>query len=179
MRPNPLKPRLAGGGSAFGTMAFEFFTPGLPQICNEAGAEFLLYDMEHSGVGFETIKSQIAACRGLDIVPLARVPATQYHFIARLLDIGALGVMVPMVESAEQAAMIVASTRYPPDGVRGAAFGVAAHDGYSGGSVVDKIDAAHARTMVIALVETAKGIENVDAIAAVPGVDVVWLGHFD
>lgn len=179
MRPNPLKPRMLAGGTAFGTMAFEFFTPGLPQICAEAGAEFLLYDMEHSGVGFETIKAQIAACRGLDIVPLARVPATQYHFIARLLDVGGMGVMVPMVESAEQAALIVSCTRYPPGGVRGAAFGVAAHDDYTGGSVTAKIQAAHDRTLVICLVETATGIANVDAIAAVPGVDVVWLGHFD
>jgi hypothetical protein len=53
MRPNPLKPRLAAGGCAFGTMTFEFFTPGYPTICREAGAEFILYDMEHSGVGFD------------------------------------------------------------------------------------------------------------------------------
>jgi len=179
MRPNPLKARLAAGGTAFGTMPFEFFTPGVPAICVAAGAEFLLYDMEHSGVSFETIKAQVAACRGLDIVPMARVPATQYHFIARLLDAGALGVMVPMVETREQAELIVSCCRYPPAGIRGAAFGVAAHDDYTGGDVAAKIAAAHERTLVICLVETARGIENVDAIAATPGVDVVWLGHFD
>jgi hypothetical protein len=77
MRPNPLKPRLAAGGCAFGTMTFEFFTPGYPTICREAGAEFILYDMEHSGVGFETMKAH-AFCRGLDLVPLAR-PSGDYH----------------------------------------------------------------------------------------------------
>jgi 2-keto-3-deoxy-L-rhamnonate aldolase RhmA len=179
LRPNPLKPRLAAGGCAFGTMTFEFFTPGYPTICREAGAEFILYDMEHSGVGFETMKAQFAFCRGLDLVPLVRVPSGDYHHIARALDIGAMGIMVPMVETPEQARAIVDCTRYPPAGRRGAAFNVAAHDDYSGGPETDKIAQANARTMVIALVETAKGIENVDAIAAVDDVDVVWLGHYD
>ena len=160
-------------------MTFEFFTSGYPAICREAGAEFILYDMEHSGVGFETVKAQFAFCRGLDLVPFVRVPSGDYHFIARALDIGAMGIMVPMVETAEQAKAIVDCTRYPPSGRRGAAFNVAAHDDYSGGAETDKIARANARTMVIALVETARGIENVDAIAAVDGVDVVWLGHYD
>ena len=179
MRPNPLKPRLAAGGCAFGTMAFEFFTPGYPAICREAGAEFILYDMEHSGVSFETIKAQFASSRGLDLVALVRVPSGDYPFIARALDIGAMGIMVPKVETAEQAKAIVDCTRYPPAGRRGAAFNVAAHDDYSGGPEATKIAQANARTMVIVLVETAKGIANVDAIAAVDGVDVVWLGHYD
>jgi len=179
MRPNPIKARLAQGGAAFGTMAFEFFTPSLAQIVAAAGAQFLLYDMEHSGIGVETMKAQFAACRGLDLVPLVRVPATEYHFVARMLDAGAMGIMVPMVETAEQAARIVSYTRYPPHGRRGAAFGVAPHDDYLGGDVTETMAAAHERTLVICLVETATGIENVDAIAAVPGVDVVWLGHFD
>ncbi|XIA67958.1 aldolase/citrate lyase family protein [Bradyrhizobium sp. TZ2] len=80
----------------------------------------------------------------------------------------------PMVETPEQAKAIVDCTKYPPSGRRGAAFNVAAHDDYSGGAETDKIVQANARTMVIVLVETAKGIENVDAIAAVDGVDVVW-----
>lgn len=178
MRVNPLKRQLADGGHAFGTMIFEFFTPGIAQICKTAGAQFILYDMEHSAVDIGTMKEQFAACRGLGIAPMVRVPATQYHFIARMLDAGAFAIMVPMVESVEQAKEIVAATRYPPAGRRGAAFGMA-HDDYEGGSVTDKIAAAHARTMVICLIETARGVENVDAIAAVDGVDVCWLGHFD
>ena len=179
MRPNPVKSRLAGGGHAVGTMAFEFFTPSLPQIVKAAGAQFLLYDMEHSSADVETMKWQFAACRGLDLVPLVRVPATEYHFVARMLDAGAMGVMVPMVETAEQAARIVSFTRYPPQGRRGAAFGVAPHDDFVAAPVTDTMAAAHDRTLVLCLVETEVGIRNVDAIAAVPGVDVVWLGHFD
>jgi len=179
MRDNPVKTKLAAGGSSFGTMAFEFFTPGFPQIARAAGAEFVLFDMEHSAADVDSIKAQIQLCRGIGLVPMVRVPAAQYHFIARMLDSGAMGIMVPMVESVAQAQHIVSCTRYPPLGRRGAAFGVAGHDDYAGGDVKAKIAAANARTMVICLIETATGVENVDAIAALPGVDVCWLGHFD
>ena len=161
MRDNPVKQRLAEGGYAFGTMVFEFFTPGIAQIVRAAGAEFVLYDMEHSGAGIDTIKVQMATCRGIGIVPLVRVPTTQYHFIARTLDAGAMGVMVPMVESAAQAREIVACTRYPPLGGRGAAFGVA-HDDYESGPVPEKIAKAMARTLVIGQIETARGAAAVD-----------------
>src|SRR6478672_11844915 len=178
MRTNQVKSDLRAGKHVFGTMVFEFFTPGMPQIAKAAEAEFVLFDMEHSGVTIETLKAQIAACRGIGLVPMVRVPALQYHFIARCLDIGVMGIMVPMVESAAQAREIVSATRYPPAGRRGAAFSMA-HDDYEGGSVPDKIAAAHARTLVIALVETADGVAAVDEIAAVDGIDVVWIGHFD
>jgi 2-keto-3-deoxy-L-rhamnonate aldolase RhmA len=178
MRDNPVKARLAAGGQAFGAMVFEFFTPGLPKLCVNAGAEFALFDMEHTGLGFETLKTQCALCRGLRIVPMARVPRSEYHFIARALDVGALGVMVPMVGTADEAAHIVSCARYPPQGRRGAAFGFA-HDDYQGGNVPEKIAALHARTLLIAQIETVEGLRNVEAIAAVPGIDVLWLGHFD
>lgn len=178
MRHNPVKRNLAEGGRAFGAMVFEFLSPGLPQIARNAGAEFLLYDMEHTGIGFETLKTQVALCRGLDIVPLIRVPRGEYAFIARALDIGAFGVMVPMVGTAEEARHVVSCTRYPPAGRRGAAFGFA-HDDFQGGDLLAKIDGLHERTMVIVQIETDEGLRNVEAIAAVPGVDALWIGHFD
>ena len=178
MRGNPVKTKLAQGAHAFGAMFFEFFSPGVPQIAKNAGAEFILFDMEHAGTDIGLMKQMFALCRGLDIVPMVRVPTTQYHFIARMLDLGAMGIMVPMVETKQQAEMIVSCTRYPPLGYRGAAFGVA-QDDYQGGNVKDKIAAIHERTFVICQIETATGLKNVDAIAAVPGVDVCWLGHFD
>jgi 2-keto-3-deoxy-L-rhamnonate aldolase RhmA len=175
---NSVKRNLAAGKSALGSMVFEFFTPGIARICANAGAEFVMYCMEHTGAGFETLKPQFGLCRALGVVPLVRVPATEYHFVARALDVGALGVMVPLVDTAEQAARIVSFTRYPPKGRRGAAFGFA-HDDYQGGDVVEKMRAIHERTLVICMIETRAGLDNVDAIAAVDGVDVIWLGHFD
>ncbi|HWA38450.1 MAG TPA: aldolase/citrate lyase family protein [Burkholderiales bacterium] len=179
MRENPVKQRLAAGGTALGSMVFEFFTPGMPRLLKNAGAEFALYCMEHTGASYETLKPQFALCRALGLVPLVRVPGTEYDFIARALDCGALGVMVPLVDTAEQARFIVSCTRYPPaGGRRGAAFGFA-HDDYEGGDVVEKMRLIHERTLVIAMIETKSGLENVEEIAAVPGVDVLWLGHFD
>jgi 2-keto-3-deoxy-L-rhamnonate aldolase RhmA len=178
MRANPVKEALRAGGRAFGAMVFEFFSPGLPQLCKNAGAEFVLYDMEHTGLGFETLKTQCALCRGLGLVPMARVPRGEYHFIARALDVGALGVMVPMVGSRNEALRIVACTRYPPQGRRGAAFGFA-HDDYQSGEVAVKMAALHERTLVIAQIETDEGLDQVEAIAAVPGIDALWIGHFD
>ena len=178
MPPASLKEKLRLDGHAFGPMVFEFFSAGMPAIIASAGADFALFDMEHTGLGFETFKHLVAGCRGLSVAPLVRVPASDYHFIARALDMGAHGVMLPMVESRAQAAHIAACAHYPPLGRRGAAFGVA-HDDYLPGAPPEKMQAAHDRTLVIALIETAAGVENVEAIAATPGIDVLWLGHFD
>jgi 2-keto-3-deoxy-L-rhamnonate aldolase RhmA len=173
-----LRARLAKGGTAFGQMAFEFFTPGLSQIMANAGAEFVILDTEHAGVGIDTIKSQVAYARGSGLAPLVRVTGTHYHLIAPMLDAGVHGIMVPMVETAEQARKIASWCRYRPEGVRGLAFGMP-HDDYAGGDHVPKMKAANARTLTIALIETVAGIDNVDAIMATPGIDVGWMGHYD
>ena len=178
MRGNPVKEALARGETVFGTMVFEFASPGLPTILANAGAQFALYDMEHSGLTDDEIKRQVAYCRGLDIVPLVRPPDKSYAATARLLDLGVMGLMYQMVESAEEAAELVSWCRYPPGGVRGAMFS-GAHDDYAGGDVAEKMAAADGRTLVMALIETAKGVENVDAIMAVPGIDMAHIGHFD
>ena len=178
MRGNPVKDALARGETVFGTMVFEFASPGLPAILAGAGARFALYDMEHSGLTDDEIKRQVAYCRGLDIVPLVRPPDKTYAATARLLDIGVMGLMYQMVESAGEAAELASYCRYPPGGVRGAMFS-GAHDDYAGGGVTEKMAAADGRTLVMALIETAKGVENADAIMAAPGVDMAHVGHFD
>src|SRR5690606_37358428 len=101
-----------------------------------------------------------------------------YHLISRPLDVGAMGIMVPMVESVEQARLITQSVKYSPEGARGAAFTIS-HDNYEGGSVPDKMAEANLTTMVIAQIETAAGVESCEAIAAVDGIDCLWVGHFD
>lgn len=178
MRPNPVKKRLRDGGVALGTMAFEFASTGLARIAATAGAEFIIFDMEHTGWGTDTVRMLLATSRAADLVPMVRVPATEYHFLARVLDLGAMGLMVPMVESAEQARVIVQSTKYPPLGRRGAAFGVA-HDDYRGADVAQTMRSADAETLLIAQIETVRGVENVEAIAAVEGIDVLWIGQSD
>ena len=178
MTPNAIKNDIRAGRTVAGAMVFEFFSPGMASILSNAGCRFVLYDMEHTGLGYETLKWLFSACRGLPIEPMVRVPRGEYTWLARALDLGARGVMIPMVESADQAHSIVQACRYPPVGRRGAAFGFAQCD-YLGGDVGQKIAEANERTMVIAQIETERGLEQVEAIAAVDGIDVLWVGHFD
>src|SRR6202451_3146401 len=103
MRTNPVRDRLKGGGAAYGIMAAEFFTPGFCQIAANAGAEFIIFDMEHGGVGIDVIKAQIAFARGGGTAPFLRPPSLAYHLIAPLLDAGAMGIMAPMIETRDQA----------------------------------------------------------------------------
>jgi len=178
MIPNSVKSKIAAGGVSIGTMVFEFATTGIARLAAEAGAEFVIFDMEHSGFSIDAIRMLLASSPTSKTVPMVRVPVTEYHFMARALDMGAMGIMVPMVETAEQARRIVQSTKYPPVGRRGAAFGVA-HDGYSSGDIIPKIESANRETLLIAQIETGEGVRNADEIAAVPGIDVLWIGHFD
>jgi len=178
MKPNAIKKDVLAGTTVAGAMIFEFFSPGVSAILANAGCRFVLYDMEHTGLGFETLKWLFSSCRGLAIEPMVRVPRGEYTWLARALDLGARGVMIPMVESQAQAQAIVQACRYPPIGRRGAAFGFAQCD-YLGGDVGEKIRRYNERTMVIAQIETERGLEQVDEIAAVDGIDVLWVGHFD
>ncbi|MGE0766211.1 MAG: HpcH/HpaI aldolase/citrate lyase family protein [Hyphomicrobiaceae bacterium] len=178
MARRSLRQRVGAGEQVLGAMVFEFFSPGIAQLLVHAGCEYVLYDMEHTGASLETIKSQVAHCRGLPISPMVRVPRGDYHFLARALDIGCEGVMIPMVNSADEARAIAEATHYPPKGRRGAAFGFA-HDDYAPGEPLSKMKAADARNLVIAQIETEHGLEAVEDIAAVDGIDVLWLGHFD
>jgi len=178
MKSNPVKQKLAQGQVALGTMVFEFASTGIARIAAGAGAEFVIFDLEHTGWSLETIRMMMATAGGSGLVPLVRVPATEYHFVARALDVGAMGLMVPMVESAEQARKIVESAKYPPRGRRGAAFAMA-HDDYRGADLVGSMRSADAEGLLIAQIETAKGVEQVEAIAAVEGIDVLWVGQFD
>lgn len=178
MAKKSLRQRATSGEMVLGAMVFELFSPGVAKVLELAGAEFVIYDMEHTGTSLETVKAQVAFCRGLSIAPMVRVPRSDYHFLARALDIGCQGVMIPMVESVEQARAIVEATHYPPRGRRGAAFAFA-HDDYTPGDPLAKMKAADARNLVIAQIETERGLENVEAIAAIDGIDVLWVGHFD
>jgi 2-keto-3-deoxy-L-rhamnonate aldolase RhmA len=173
-----LRQRAMAGETVLGAMIFEVFTPGIARITKHAGAEFILYDMEHGGLSLEQFKVQAAIASGAGIVPMIRVPRGEYQFLARALDLGAEGVMIPMVESAAQARAIVEACRYPPEGRRGAAFGFA-HDGYGAPDPNRTMPAMNARNLVIAQIETERGLAEVESIAATPGIDCLWVGHFD
>jgi len=178
MLNNPVKRNLLSGGVSLGTFVFEFDTTGISRIAGNAGAEFVIFDMEHTGWSVETIRRLIATTPVSGPMPFVRVPAAEYHFIARVLDVGAAGLMFPMVESRQQAERIVQSAKYPPVGRRGAAFGIS-HDHYRDDDILATIQAANDETLIIAQIETRAGLENVEAIAATEGIDTLWIGQFD
>ena len=177
MRENPVKRKLAESGVVLGTMVFEFATTGIARLAAAAGAEFVVFDQEHTGATLETVRMFTATARACDLVPLVRVPAAEYHLLAGALDVGPMGVMVPMVESEEQARKIVASAKYPPLGRRG--VGILYRDDWVEGSVAATMEQANRELLVIAQVETAAGVEQANEIASVDGIDVLWIGHYD
>ena len=161
-----------------GTLVAEFATPGIGHIMKSAGCDFAFLDMEHSGFAMETIKSAIRYFEAADLPILIRVPSQDYHFLARAMDMGAEGLMAPMVSTVEQAQHIINCMKYHPAGARGVALQIA-HDRYRPGSVADKLAAANQRSTFFCLIETAEGVKNIDAIAALDGLDCLWVGHFD
>ncbi len=178
MNPDQVKHKLKAGETVLGTMMFEFATTGVARLAAVAGAEFAVYDMEHTGWNIETIRMLVATTPRPALVPIVRIPACEYHFVARVLDAGAMGIMVPMVESEEQARLLVNSAKYPPVGRRGAAFTIA-HDDYRNDPIPDVIRSANEEVLLIAQIETVKGLDNVEQIASVSEIDVLWIGLFD
>jgi 2-keto-3-deoxy-L-rhamnonate aldolase RhmA len=163
----------------YGHFIVEFATPGIGHILKNAGCDFVLFDTEHSGFGFETIKNAVRWFEAARLPAIVRVPSKAYDQMARAADMGAEGIMVPMVDTGAEARELVSYLKYTPDGRRGVALGVA-HDNYGGsGTVGERLRAANARTCLFAQIETASGVEEADAIAAVDGVDCLWVGHFD
>jgi 2-dehydro-3-deoxyglucarate aldolase/4-hydroxy-2-oxoheptanedioate aldolase len=176
MAENAITRAIAARGVAVGAMLFEFDTPGIMRIVAAAGVDFVLFDLEHTGWDAGSLRRVLAAGRGTGVHPISRVIRGEYAHIAGALDAGSRGVMAPMVETADQARTLVECARYPPLGRRG--FGVLMTDELTGGAGASA-ERANRENIVIAQIESARGIENAEAIVAEPGVDVVWLGQFD
>ena len=134
--------------------------------------------MEHSGFGIADAKRAISSFRAGNLPVMVRPPSNAYQHIARVMDVGADGLVMPMVGSGEEAAHIVSCMKYPPMGQRGVALNIA-HDRYMPGDTAKGLTAANRRTGLAVLIETEDGIRNIDAIAATKGVDCLWIGHFD
>ena len=161
-----------------GAMIFEFFSPGIPIILKNAGCEFIIFDMEHGGLSLEQFKVLATISNSNNISPLIRIPEVSYNYVARALDLGAAGIMTPMVNSSEETIKIVKSSKYPPEGIRGAGFGFA-HDNYNNQNPLAYTQNANNELINIIQIETKLALENVESIAEINGVDCLWVGHFD
>ncbi len=177
MRENPVKRTLAAGGVPVGTMVCEFLTSNMPRLLRSAGADFVLYDLEHSGFGIDVLRDLLPATNAAGVVPLVRVPDAVYDSIARALDLGALGIMIPSCESVAEARMVVESALYPPAGKRG--FGLLYSDVWEPEGLGATMAKGNDETLLIVQIETSAGLDEVEAIAAVDGIDVLWIGGFD
>jgi 2-keto-3-deoxy-L-rhamnonate aldolase RhmA len=173
----PFRQRLHQGELLLGQMVLELFTPGIAPMLAACGLDFVLFDMEHGRCELGALEQMIASCRGTSLTPLVRIPDVTFAPMSRVLDLGARGVMVPRVETRAEAEHIVQSLKYPPQGKRGVALGIA-HDLYeaAGPAFFQK---ANEETVVILLLETARAFANLEEILSVPGVDVAWVGHYD
>jgi 2-keto-3-deoxy-L-rhamnonate aldolase RhmA len=174
---NKFRQRLKLGEVLLGQMVLELFTPGIGPMLAACDLDFVIFDMEHGRCDIGLLAEMIASCRGCDIVPIARVPDMNFAPLSRILDLGARGVMVPRVETKQQAEDIVSQLKYAPVGRRGVALGIA-HDLYRAGNS-DYFANTNEEIAVILLLETAKAFENLDEIVSVPGVDIAWIGHYD
>jgi 2-keto-3-deoxy-L-rhamnonate aldolase RhmA len=178
MKENRFQRVLREGGSPAGHMIMEFGTRGIAKILAAAGVDFVVIDMEHTGFDAERIADLMAWFKATDIAPFVRVPQGLYHFLARTMDAGGLGVMVGNVETGEQAKSIVDAVKYAPLGKRGVGLGTA-HNDYKQPDPVEYFEYANRNTTVICQIESEIGLANLNAIAGTPGVDVLWVGHFD
>lgn len=147
------------------------------EICATAGYDWLLIDGEHAPNDVRSILSQLQAIGSYRAQPVVRPVTGDVAIIKQLLDIGAQTLLIPMVDTAEQAALMVAATRYPPEGIRGnAASGVRAS---RWGLERDYIDRANDEVCLLVQAESALALQNLDAICAVDGVDGVFIGPAD
>jgi 2-dehydro-3-deoxyglucarate aldolase/4-hydroxy-2-oxoheptanedioate aldolase len=178
MKENRFQRVLGQGRMPKGHMIMEFGTRGIAKILEAAGVDFVVIDMEHTGFDAERIADLLAWLKATDIAPFVRVPQGLYHFLARTMDAGALGVMVGNVETPEQARSIVNAVKYPPLGKRGVGLGTA-HNDYVAPDPNAYFEFSNRNTTVICQIESPTGLANLDAIAATPAVDVLWVGHYD
>ncbi len=147
------------------------------QAIAAAGADAVIIDLEHGAVDYASAHAMIAATQGTKCAPLVRVAENDPVQVKRVLDLGAQGICFPMINTAADARKAVASLYYPPKGNRG--FGpFIAHSG-AGVSLLDYKDAVDGTLACMLLVETAEAINNIDEIAAVPGIDLLVPAQFD
>ena len=177
-RPNALKARLRAGKRALGCWTV-LGSPPVIELLAYCGFDYLLLDQEH---GFGEPSALLHSLQAMAAAPgcssVVRVPSNDPDYLKRVLDAGVEGVMVPNVETAEAAREVVAACRYPPAGRRGSALGSARASDYGINAAKYKTTAAD-ELLVVVQIESPKAVENIDAIASVDGIDVLFIGPHD
>ena len=173
-----LRKKVLAGEYVYGMMIRQGRDPGTPAIFAAAGYDFIFIDMEHGNYSMETVADLIRGCKSVDVAPVIRVPHLETHFISRVLDAGAEGIMVPMTSQREQAERIVKYSKYTPLGMRGFGNQTGQTD-YKGVKTLEFMKEANEHTLIIAQIETKEAIDRVEEILDVNGIDVALIGPND
>ena len=173
---NPVKKMLKEGKAVIG-VTITAASPDVAATLAGAGFDFMWIEMEHSPLTLESVRSIILATRGLKAMPFTRVPVNEPWQAKRVLDAGSLGVIFPFTSTRALAEQAVKSCKYPPLGVRG--FGPSGATARWGMNSSDYVKFANENVMVIPIIEQKQAIDNIDAIASVPGIDVLFIGAND
>jgi 2-dehydro-3-deoxyglucarate aldolase/4-hydroxy-2-oxoheptanedioate aldolase len=178
MKENKVKRILREGGTVLGTMIVEFTSPETARMLAAAGFDYIFIDTEHGAFNHESVTDLIRAGRSMDLTCIVRVPDNAYHLIARTLDLGAHGIMVPRTETREQVENIIQAAKYPPWGVRGCGIRPIITD-YELSSIPDQIEHLNKDTIVITQIESGLAVDSIDDLLSVEGVDVALIGPND
>ena len=174
--PN-MKAKLADPAYRFSGSICTIPSAVVTQAYAAAGADFVIVDLEHGAVDYGSAHAMIAATQGFDCAPLVRIAQTSEAEVKRALDIGAEGIVFPLIRSAEDAKRAVASLRYPPEGTRG--FGPFLAHSRWGVPLPRYKDEVAPEMVCCLLIETREGVENIDEILAVDGIDLIVPAQFD
>jgi 2-keto-3-deoxy-L-rhamnonate aldolase RhmA len=175
---NAARERLDAGQLALGIGIRQARTVDIASMMKAAGYDWLFLDLEHNSMDLDTAVQISVAALAAGIAPIARVPSGEFWLATRLLDGGALGIVLPHVDTAEEAEEVARRLRYPPRGHRSIAGGLP-HLGYRAASLAETCAAIDRATFLIVMLESPRGIENAQAIAAVPGIDSLLIGTAD
>ena len=175
---NPVTRALREGRVCIGALSISFGCAPVAQIFAQAGFSWYYMDMEHSQLTYDDIREISYASKLAGIVPIAGPTSLSDHLIARPLDAGAMGVVAPHVETADQTRLVVDSSRYPPMGARGLISQGPASN-FEAADAGEWVEEQNREMLVAVKVESGTGIENVDEIASVPGLDAIIIGPGD
>jgi 2-keto-3-deoxy-L-rhamnonate aldolase RhmA len=175
---NKARERLAAGELSLGMALRQARTVDIGRVLAACGFDFAFIDMEHNTMSVDTAAQIAVACHDAGVTPIVRVPGYEHYLATRLLDAGALGIVFPHVETAEQAHRLVSNCKYPPMGHRSLG-GPMAQLGFRPYPRAQSTAIVNQETLLVMMLETPLAIDNAEAMATVPGVDVLLIGTND
>jgi len=176
MRKNYIKEKLRRGEPSFGTW-LSLGDLYATRVIARLGFDWLTLDIEHGAIDWSQATTIFSAVADAGCVPLARVPEGTHHYIKRVLDAGAWGIVVPMVDTVEQAKIAIAAAKYPPEGNRSVGGGM--HSMNFDATAGDYYAGANDEILVVLQTESPQGVENAEEIYSLPGCDAIFIGPND